>query len=81
MVFHHLLGGDVSKKKTCKPNSKWFLHPVCAGSTQKRLVISISLGCVKCACIFVAVFDFVFAGKFSKVRELGLTFANWTSIW
>lgn len=61
MVFHHLLGGDVRKKKTCKPNSKWFLHPFCAGSTQKGLAISISLGCEKCACLFLAVFDFAFA--------------------
>lgn len=76
MIIHHLLGGDVCKKKACKPNSKWFLHSLCAGSAPKGLAISISLGCMKRACIFPAVFDFGFAGKFSKVRELGLSLAN-----
>lgn len=76
IVFHYLLAGDLCNKKTCKPNSKLFLHTVCAGSTQKGLAISISLGYVKRACVLLAVLDFGFAGKFSKVRELGLTFAN-----
>lgn len=79
MVVHHFYVEMYAKKKkkTCKLISKWFLYPVCAGSTPKGLAISISLGCVKRACVFPAVFDFGFAGKFSKVREQGTgTLAN-----